>query len=323
MDASEKLIADTLSKHAADAPADDHLLSVVHARLRRRRTGRSIGAVVVAAAVVATAVTASQNLSTELHTDPPTAVAPAPGWHWESFKTVQVQVPSSWTQYVSGSAPCPAALGSPVIGRFNDWLGGRRLPCAAAVLPLTERQDYLWFNDVQAPGIKRYDGGWTEETRLVGGVKLSVLTRDDALRKRILDSARPITGTDYYGCTPRDPGDQPGKLGEDEVTSISVCEYFKNSLVAGSSMPADQVTKFTSQLRRVGPGLLIPATSCVDPAPRTFVITVHTRTTSWPLRLFVCGRNSTSDDLFRQGPHRQAQPGDTALPPAGSTPSPR
>ncbi|TCC29451.1 hypothetical protein [Kribbella speibonae] len=323
MDASEKLIADTLSRHAADAPADDHLLSVVHARLRRRRTGRSIGAVVVAAAVVATAVTASQNLSTELHTDPPAALDPAPGWHWESFKTVQVQVPSSWTQYVSGSAPCPSSLGSPVIGRFNDWLGGRRLPCAAAVLPLSERQDYLWFNDVQAPGIKRYDGGWTEETRLVGGVKLSVLTRDDALRERILDSARPITGTDFYGCTPRDPGDQPGKLGEDAVTSVNVCEYYKHSLVAGSAMTADQVTTFTSQLRRVGPGLQIPATSCVNPAAlRTFVITVHTRTTSWPLRLFVCG-TSSAYDLFRQGPHRQAQPSDLAIPPSGVTPSPR
>jgi len=30
------LVAATLAKHAADAPAADHLLAVVHARLRRR-----------------------------------------------------------------------------------------------------------------------------------------------------------------------------------------------------------------------------------------------------------------------------------------------
>ena len=56
MDRSEQLIADSLSKHAADAPTDDHLLTGVHARLRRRRTSRAVGAVVVAAAAVATAI---------------------------------------------------------------------------------------------------------------------------------------------------------------------------------------------------------------------------------------------------------------------------
>ncbi|HEY3560988.1 MAG TPA: hypothetical protein VGL05_26175 [Kribbella sp.] len=322
MDTSEQLIADTLSKHAADAPTDDHLLSAIHTRLHRRRTGRTIGAVVVAAAAVATAITATHGLTTQLRTDPQTAQAPAPGWRWESFKNVEVQVPSSWTQYVSGAAPCPAALGSPVIGRFNDWLGGRRLPCVLAVMPLNERQDYLWFNDVQAPGIKRYDGGWTEETRLVGGVKVSVLSRDDKLRERILDSARRITGTDYYGCPPRDPGDQPGKLGTDEVRSVDICEYSNGSLVAGSAMSADQTAKYARRLQEWGSHVLEPPVRCTE-APRIFVITVHTRSTSWPQRISTCGKNQLFDLLVRQGPHNQAQPSDTALPPAGATPSPR
>ena len=66
MDVSEKLIADSLSRHAADAPSDAELLPGVHRRLRRRRSGRTIGAAVLASAVIATAITASHNLSTEL-----------------------------------------------------------------------------------------------------------------------------------------------------------------------------------------------------------------------------------------------------------------
>jgi hypothetical protein len=323
MDASEQLIADTLSKHAGDAPSDDHLLAAVHTRrLRRRRSGRAVGAVVLAAAAVATALTASQDRAT-----PQIAQDPAPGWRWESYKTVEVQVPDRWNQYISGAAPClgPGDSG-PAVGRLNDWLGNRRLPCVVAVMPLAERKDYLWFNDVQAPGIKRYDGGWTEETRLVGGVKLSVLTQDDALRERILDSVRPITQTDYYGCTPRDPGDQPGKLGEDAVTSVEVCEYFDGSLVAGSRLTGKPAAELARGLTgRPTTGTMEPATGCQDPDPRIFVITVHTRTTAWPVRIAytTCRPHQALDDLIRQGPHRQSQPSDIILVPPGSTPSPR
>ena len=200
MDSSEHLIADSLSKHAADAPSDERLLAAVHARLHRRRTGRTIGAAVVAAALVAAAITASHNLANQVRTDPQTAQAPAPaaGWRWESFNTVQVQVPTTWVQYISGPAPCTTFANSaiPSIGRLNGWLSKNWYTCRDAVLPLNKRQPYLWFGDVQAAGIKQYDGGWTEETRLVGGTKISVLTNDDTLRRRIVDSARPITGTE-------------------------------------------------------------------------------------------------------------------------------
>ncbi|WP_371407047.1 hypothetical protein OHA10_16250 [Kribbella sp. NBC_00662] len=318
MDRSEQLIADSLSKHAADAPSDDRLLDGIHARLRRRRSGRAVGVVVLAAAAVATAITASHNLA-----DPQIAQDQTQGWRWESHKTVQVQVPAEWNQYVSGAAPCTGSADrTPVIGRFNDWLGGRRLPCVVAVMPLDQRQEYLWFNDVQAPGITKYDGGWTEETRLVGGVKISVLTRDDALRERILDSARAITTTDDYGCTPRDPGDQPGAL-SGPVTSGDVCEYYDGSLVAGSSLPVAQAVGFDPRGANPSTQPETPATRCHVPAPRIFVVTLHTATSSWRLRISYCGDHGSLGSLLLQGPHRQSQPGDIILAPAGATPSPR
>jgi hypothetical protein len=140
----ERLIADSLAKHAADAPTDAHLLDTVHARLHRPRTGRTIGAAVLAAAAVATAITAAHSL-TELRTDPQVSrpAPPDPGRRWESYKTMQVQVPSNWTQYISGPAPCTTFANSavPSIGRFNDWLGKYGYTCEDAVLPLKAPPD--------------------------------------------------------------------------------------------------------------------------------------------------------------------------------------
>jgi len=318
MDATEDLVATSLSRHAADAPTDDRLLSDLHHRLRRRRTGRTIGAAVLACAAVATAITAAHSLTADLRTDPQVARPGAPdlGWRWESFKTVEVQVPSSWTQYISGPAPCTflANPAVPTIGRLNGWLSKNWYTCSDAVLPLDRRQPYLWFDDVQAPGTKQYDGGWTEETRLVAGTKISVLTQDDALRRRILASARPITGTDYYGCTPQEPAPNTGIAPTDGVTSADICEYWKGSLVAGSTLPKAPAVTLA---RGLGTTPLSPPTSapgCQDPSPRDYRITLHTPGKSWPVRISytTCDvdHRPPGIDLIQTGVHRQIDPAD-------------
>jgi len=349
MDAHEKLIVTSLSKHATEAPSDEDLLAAVHHRLQRRRTGRTIGSAVLACAVVATAITATHSISGELRTD--SAVAhPDAGWRWESYKTVQVQVPADWSQYISGPAPCTAIASSnsssskPVVGRFNGWLGRSSYVCEDAVLPAERRLQYLWFNDVQAPGIKQYDAGWTEETRIVGGVKISVLTQDDALRRRILDSARPITGTDYYGCFPTDSGPRGNGLDPaDRMTSASICEYWQNTLVAGSVLTGNRAAELARRLvgAPAGPPLKW-AEGCNDPDQRTFVVTLKGSTKSDPVRITyaLCyvdrtftfpvddggterHTDSTTLDLIRQGTHNEYQPSDLFDPAGPLTPSPR
>ncbi|HEY3508256.1 hypothetical protein [Kribbella sp. NPDC051137] len=307
----ERLIADSLAKHAADAPTDDHLLAGVHARLHRRRTHRAIGAVVVAAAAVATALTASQATT---HPQP-AQQDPAPGWRWESFKTVEVQVPAGWTQYISGPAPCTfmANPAVPSIGRVNGWSASREYTCRTPVIPLAQRQPYLWFDDVQKPGIKQYDGGWTEETRAVGGVKLSVLTKDAALRQRILDSARTITDTDSYGCAPTQPLDDRGRPPATRVTAASICEYWNGDLIAGSAVPAATVSALTTGLRdtfnpHTDP--LIPA-GCQDPESREYVVLLRSEDRVWPVHLpyTTCVRYFPAVLSFiRTGVHHQLQP---------------
>jgi hypothetical protein len=346
MDAHEKLIVTSLSKHATEAPSDEDLLAAVHHRLQRRRTGRTIGAAVLACAVVATAITATHSLSSELRTDPEVARPGAPdaGWRWESYKTVQVQVPAAWSQYISGPAPCVSGNSSskPIVGRFNGWLGPSSYVCEDAVLPATHRLQYLWFNDVQAPGIKQYDAGWTEETRLVGGVKISVLTQDDALRRRILDSARPITGTDYYGCAPTDSGQRGTGLDPgDRITSASICEYWQNALVAGSVLDGDRATKLARHLANSPAGAPAEwAKGCTQSDLRTFVVTLHGRAKSYPVRItvaycYVDRTFPTNDgstqrrtgyetlDLIRQGVHKPHEPSQLFDPARPLTPSPR
>ncbi|MGW1343186.1 hypothetical protein ACWCOV_19190 [Kribbella sp. NPDC002412] len=349
MDAHEQLIVMSLSKHATDAPSDDDLLAAVHFRLRCRRTGRTIGAAVLACAAVATAITATHSI-TDIRTDPQAARpgTPEAGWRWESYKTVQVQVPSDWTQHVSGPAPCPAFPspgGKPIIGRNNDWLGKWGYTCEEAVLPVERRQQYVWFNDVQAPGVKEYDAGWTEETRLVAGVKISVLTKDDALRKRILDSARPITGTDYHGCAPTDSGPRgTGLDATDRITSAGICEYWNNTLVAASPLTGGQATKLAQRLATAPEGAPPGGwlEGCSDNDQRTFVVTLHGRTQSYPVRVTydLCYGDGTfyfpttdgvterhtdpaTLDLIRQNVHNPHQPSDLFDPAGPLTPSPR
>jgi hypothetical protein len=76
--------------------------------------------------------------------------------------------------------------------------------------------------------------GWTKETKVLGGVRFTVLTDDDTLRRRIVDSARLLNGSDGSGCTPdhalaQHPEGRPvaadglGSVGT--VRSVTVCRY--------------------------------------------------------------------------------------------------
>ena len=361
-DPTENLITRTLEDHAAGAPSDASLLTGVHTRLRRRRNTRVLGAAVLACAAVTATITAGQSLNSEV-TPAKEPVAPQTipaartqsntglSLRWESYKTVQVLVPASWKTYVSGPAPCSLSSG-PVIGRLSPWLDRQR-GCALAVLPLADRQEYVWFDDVQKPGIKRYDGGWTEETREVAGVHVSVLSQNDATRRAILDSATPILTTDKYGCPPRIGGDQAfhessSRRARDAdlraVSTVSICEYWGGgvspvqgpTLLSGSRLTGDAARALTTDLTDAAPDTTTPETlpGCTDDGGHTFVVTITSPMASWPSRLsyspcftsYRIGEGSTQRtasrhlvDLIRTGPHHPSQPTDLILLPNDKT----
>jgi hypothetical protein len=236
-----------------------------------------------------------------------------------------------------------------VIGRLSPWLDRERA-CALAVLPLADRQEYLWFDDVQKPGIKRYDGGWTEETREVAGVHVSVLSKSDATRQEILASATPIKKTDNYGCSSTVgsrplSGDQfAGGRESARPVSVNICEYWGGgvspvqgaTLVSGSRLTGDDASAFATELADATPAPTAPESlpNCTDDGGRTFIITVTSTVTRWASRLTYSpcftsyritdnGTQLTASrhlvDLIRTGPHHPSQPTDLILIPNNKT----
>jgi hypothetical protein len=144
------------------------------------------------------------------------------GWRWESYQTIEIQVPEDWKYGTTGSPPCLVReLRPPYVGRPGAI---RAIGCRDPFPQLAYRASYLWFDaksrnpaaearlaelgratGSRTPGVRPADHGWIEETRSVDGVLVTVLSDDDALRERIFDSARVIDGKDVNGCTPDHP----------------------------------------------------------------------------------------------------------------------
>ncbi|NUR93705.1 MAG: hypothetical protein HOV67_00455, partial [Kribbellaceae bacterium] len=136
----------------------------------------------------------------------------------------------------------------------------------------------------------------------------------DALRRKILDSAKPIDKADYYGCTPEQPANTPTARPTVQITSASVCEYWQGSLIAGSSVPNDKVSTLASQVfvpsRPTAGG---PGPGCQDPSPRTYVVILRGGDKTWPVTIpySVCIQLwPPALPLLRLGPHMQFQPAD-------------
>lgn len=161
------------------------------------------------------------------------------GWRWESYQTIEVQVPEAWGYGTAGQPPCLVRkVQRPYVGRpgFVQDIG-----CREPLPPLAYRASYLWFETsgrdshrARTVGVQPADHGWVEETRVVNGVHFTVLSDDDSLRQRILDSARVIDGSDANGCTPDHPlAHQPqsrpvltgGLTSLGTVESVTVCRY--------------------------------------------------------------------------------------------------
>lgn len=180
----------------------------------------------------------------------------APGWRWESYNGVVVQVPDDWGYGRTGASPC---LDDRVNQPGRDYVGyvGRPGPVpaiactATAKDPLSKRSAYLWFDSQVEAGVQARGGGWVEESRIVGGLALTVFSDDAALRTRILDSARPASSGAGDGCpvehaisTGPDarPAPAPGGLATmGPVESISLCRYsLENDQQLSSSQLFDE-----------------------------------------------------------------------------------
>ncbi|WP_020391631.1 hypothetical protein [Kribbella catacumbae] len=283
-DPTETLLAQSLDRQAEHAPRDHDLLDQVHARLRRRRSGRAAGALVLACAAVATGIFGVHSvLDAGPSNTPATKISPGPppaeaGWRWESYRTIQLQVPSSWSY---GTTDQPACLLTKKVagyvgrgGTFEEVGCDPRLPKPAV------RSPYVWFNARQQPvGIQTTGDGWTEETREFDGVKIAVFTGDDALRKRIFDSITPIVSTDANGCAPvlplsslQLPDRALASVGT--VHSISVCAYGGEVLNASSKLDADKARAIVAAILAAPKGAGPDLPNCTNFSPIDLLLEV-------------------------------------------------
>ena len=202
----------------------------------RRALASVLAAFAAVASILVVFATTGQPSARVPHDAAAAPVEPAPaGWRWEVYGGVEVMVPDDWGHGTTGSPPCLAGEG--VEDPPGPGYVGRPGPipsiaCVGPTVPeLGERSPYLWFDSGAATGVRAHDAGWVEQTRVVGGLSLTVLSDDSAVRARVLDSARVARGgcPVEHGISPGpearpDPG--PGGLAAlGPVESVTVCRY--------------------------------------------------------------------------------------------------
>ncbi|GAB3822733.1 hypothetical protein [Kribbella italica] len=337
------VIARALTTYADHAPTGETLLADVRHRLRRRHRARAAGTGVLACTAVAASMTGVGVLRDgPVPVAKPTVPSSAPsdgavfrsadGWHWESYDTVQVQVPDSWTDtfyshlwtcppityaHPSYAVPKTAQVGRPVRSAVTLQDCGP-VPAPAGRVP------HLWFGEVgRSPGVYRYDHGWLEEVRVVDGVHLSAFGNDHALLRRILDSARAIDGKDAYGCSPTAPGvvtdglrpAGPGLDGIGEVESVRICGYSIDGLPQDAELLAGAAISGRAARQLVGGLRAAPAGSgpndsdnCGTPFRDDLLVTVRGSTGEQEVsvRYNSCNHNGIDDGVTTRQLTREA-----------------
>ncbi|HRI96201.1 MAG TPA: hypothetical protein PLZ93_11340, partial [Nocardioides sp.] len=149
------------------------------------------------------------------------------GFHWESWHDVTVQVPDSW-QYGSLSDWC--AGGGELAPRIqrpdtvaDDIQCDPQSSYGITFQEIPNRDDFEW------PVVAQTGKGWPDPNvvggRGIGGVLITVATREPDLAHQILDSMRPIGPQgDPNGCAARYT---PGSTNPPEG-ALSVCRYDEN-----------------------------------------------------------------------------------------------
>lgn len=158
--------------------------------------------------------------------------APQPGFRWESFRDVVVQVPQDWGY---GHAPTSAWCIS------EDWpqtpyvdlaRGSGMVPAilCEGVMPADKLVPHLVFSLPDGVPPERLADGWTYHTRQLGSVTVSVATDADRadLADQILATATVVAG-DHNGCPVSAPEADGGGLTPLSGAPIVFCLYDSDS----------------------------------------------------------------------------------------------
>lgn len=176
------------------------------------------------------------------------AASPVPAdWRVESYGGIQVRVPPEWgwggapfTSEWSGSKPlgCGATTAFVVPGSDTYESVDHSTPFVGRPAMMTDacegydlrfttpHVDAVWLDSPIETGTATYEAGMVGETIAVGGRRITVFSRDDSLRRRIIGTAEAFGHQDGNGCPATGVSDaEPAPGGAFEPTSLSVCVY--------------------------------------------------------------------------------------------------
>ncbi|MGB7962785.1 MAG: hypothetical protein WCF12_07490 [Propionicimonas sp.] len=159
-----------------------------------------------------------------------TLAEPAPGFRWESFRNVVVQVPTTWGYAHSPQADwCAEPKRDFATAAFVDLSRGRvwlsDIRCAGE-FPASRQGMHLSFLSVgEQPDVPAV-GGWTYSSRVVGEAGLWVLAppEERELANRILESGV-VVPSDHNGCSVEYPRTTVVDLQDYLNSELTVCLY--------------------------------------------------------------------------------------------------
>jgi hypothetical protein len=240
----------------------------VHRPRVRRRLGRALTAVVATAALVAMSFLAMRSEPvTRVFTASGRAAieSAAPGWRWEMWANVQLQVPDTWDRaqdlrracfiedQLDGFVSRPSDGG--IMEDCPDWAQ------APTTMPNLAFLDEFAFPGTPGPGTRSYPHAKVTVAK-VGSVSVMITAPGDALTRRILDSAQMVVGADAAGCP---VGAQAPILGHavptgpsiahlTDVDLVSVCRYYRGGLSYAFTQSGVKATALVTALRAAPTG---------------------------------------------------------------------
>lgn len=245
----ESRLREALRSHAEDAPPATGLAAAARTRAARRRRSRTI----LLAAVVAFAVgvpagvaaftaggdggptrtpSSDASIAKDVSTGPP---APRSGYRWETYHTVELQVPDDW---VDGSLSDWCAVPGSTRPRIErPETVAARIACTPAStygVRLEPRPDYVIGNEAEVT--QPHSAPWPDDAwvarKVVGDVQVTVAAPDRGTAREVVGSARTFEGYDAYGC-PTDGGTSSRAPATDQ---LAICRYDGQSELSSSDL---------------------------------------------------------------------------------------
>ncbi|CUR57849.1 hypothetical protein NOCA2460010 [metagenome] len=243
----EDLDHPAIAELTESAPAPVRLAEGARRRLARRRratvTAMSLAAVLVAVPAALVALAGADDRPAPLPPRPTTEQLPEgldvlPGWHTESWRDVEIQVPDSWA-YGALAVHCGGrGQGTPVVERPSG-----RMPLVACSPAQGYGVQFVAAGDLDpgeqpgvvsryasGDGVARYpDGAWVGVGAPGGEAALRVVARSERVAEQVLASAHRIGDLDGNGCEPTADlavtDGVPVIGGIVTVSAVAVCGY--------------------------------------------------------------------------------------------------